>query len=178
MKKYQVVKENDGRYTIGEYDEGYKAFIINDGIYGYYHWDNEAAAQEAAKAYNEYQGNEWLGQHGYGNDVIREGDMDDADPDMIELYRLFDAVEEEKYFITCGTGAGDEWVTGSLEDAKARADEQATYCQSDIVIEDEDGYEVTRRVWYGYTPDSEDRECDIIEFGDFGFYNTWSDEQD
>jgi len=95
MKKYQVVKENDGRYTIGEYDEGYKAFIINDGIYGYYHWDNEAAAQEAAKAYNEYTGNEWLSQHGYGNDVIHADDMDDVDIEMVELYRLFNAVEED-----------------------------------------------------------------------------------
>ena len=94
MKNYQVVKENDGRYTIGEFDDDYKAYIINDGIYGYYHWSTKTAAQEAAKAYNEYSGNEWLGQHGYGNDVIREGDMDDADPDMIELYRLFDAVED------------------------------------------------------------------------------------
>ena len=94
MKKYQVVKENDGRYTIGEYDSDYEAYIINDGICGYYHWSTKTAAQEAAKAYNEYSGNEWLGQHGYGNDVIHADDMDDMDPDMIELYRLFDAVED------------------------------------------------------------------------------------
>ena len=31
MKNYIVIKEGN-RYTIGEYDEGYKAYIINDGI--------------------------------------------------------------------------------------------------------------------------------------------------
>lgn len=93
-KNYKVLKEGN-RYTIGEYDEGYKAYIINDGICQYYWWDNEEDAQAAADAYNAYEGQEWLGQHGYGNDTIDADEIDDMDPDMVELYRLFGAVKQQ-----------------------------------------------------------------------------------
>jgi hypothetical protein len=92
-RDYEVIKEYD-RYTIGEYDDGYKAYIINDGICGYYHWPTEAEAQAAADAYNAYDGWEALGQHGYGNDIIDRADEDfDPDDEMFELYRLFGAIE-------------------------------------------------------------------------------------
>jgi hypothetical protein len=90
-KNYKVIKEGN-RYTIGQWDEGYKAYIINDGIYGYYWWDNQKEAQEAANAYNNYNGCEWLGQHGYGNDIIDEDDMWDTDAEMVDLYKLFRAI--------------------------------------------------------------------------------------
>ena len=89
---YTVLTEGN-RYTIGKYDEGYKAYIINDGICGYYYWDTKEDAQAAADAYNVYEGCEWLGQHGYGNDRISADEIDDADPDMVDLYRLFNAVD-------------------------------------------------------------------------------------
>jgi hypothetical protein len=63
-KNYKVIKDGE-RYTIGEWDDGYKA----------------------------YEGYEWLGQHGYGNDTINADEIDDMDPEMVELYRLFGAVD-------------------------------------------------------------------------------------
>lgn len=92
MKSYEVIKE--GReYTIAEYDKGYKAYIINDGIYGYYYWTSQGAAQKAADAYNTYEGSEWLWQHGYGNNRITADEIEDMPEDMVALYRLFGAVE-------------------------------------------------------------------------------------
>ena len=91
-KNYTVIKEGE-RYTIGEWDDGYQAYIVNDGICQYYWWDSEEDAQVAADAYNAYEGPEWLGQHGYGNDTIEEDEIDDMDPEMVELYRLFGAVK-------------------------------------------------------------------------------------
>ena len=88
MKNYKVIKQ-DERYTIGQYDEGYGAYITNDGICAFYYWDNKEDAQAAADALNKFEGNQWLGQHGYGNDFLREEDIDDYDQEMIDLYRLF-----------------------------------------------------------------------------------------
>lgn len=78
------------------------------------------------------------------------------------------------YNIKYHTGAGDETVTGTLEDAMRVADEGAAYTQKDITIEDSDGNEITRRVWFGtgYDPDS-DSQQDPICFGGFGFYADW-----
>ena len=82
------------------------------------------------------------------------------------------------YMIRYNTGAGDEEVNGTLDEAKAIADDGAAYTQQDIVIEDEDGNEVARRVWYGveltdeYMTDDEDK---YITFGSFGFYAPWND---
>jgi hypothetical protein len=92
MKNYKVIKDGD-RYTIGEYSESYDAYIINDGICNYYWWDTQEAAQEAADTYNVYDGMEWLGQHGYGNDTIDSDEIDDMDAEMVTLYRLFGAVD-------------------------------------------------------------------------------------
>lgn len=94
MNCYEVI-EDHGRFTIGEFDPSSTAYIINDGICNYYWWDTKEAAQEAADAYNEYDGEEWLGQHGYGNDVIHEDEIDTVDEKMLELYKLFGAVRHE-----------------------------------------------------------------------------------
>lgn len=93
MRNYKVIEEGT-RFTIGEFDEGYQAYITNDGICGYYFWDTRAEAEAAAEAYNAYEGEEWLGQHGYGNDSISEEDeaYDSYSEEMIELYRLFNRV--------------------------------------------------------------------------------------
>ena len=50
MRKYQVIPEGT-RWTIGEFDEGYQAFITNDGICNYYFWDTREEAEAAAEAY-------------------------------------------------------------------------------------------------------------------------------
>lgn len=92
MKNYKAIKEGEG-YTIGNWDNDRKAYIINDGIYGYYRWKSKEEAQRAAEAFNEYEGCEWLGQHGYGNDIIDlDEDGDCCSDEMIELYLLFGAV--------------------------------------------------------------------------------------
>lgn len=92
MKSYKPVKEGD-KFTIAQWDEGYCAYITNDGIYNYYFWDTLEEATAAANAYNTYKGCEWLGQHGYGNDIVDIVDLEDVcDEDMIELYGLFNAV--------------------------------------------------------------------------------------
>lgn len=86
-----MIKEGD-RYTIGQFDEDYDAFIINDGICNYYFWSTEEEAQEAANAYNSFDGLEWLDEHGYGNDTLDVYEIEDADPDMVDLYRMFNAI--------------------------------------------------------------------------------------
>ena len=90
MKNYKVIKEND-RCTLGQFDKGYNAYIINDGLYKHYFWASEAEAQKAVDAYNAYTGLEWLGEHGYGNDIITLAE--EENPEMLELYKLFNAVE-------------------------------------------------------------------------------------
>lgn len=94
MKNYEVIKDK-GRFTIGEFDPSYNAYIINDGICNYYWWGTKEEAQEAAEAYNEYEGEEWLGEHGNGNDVIYEDEIEDVSEEMLELYKLFGAVKSE-----------------------------------------------------------------------------------
>lgn len=97
MKRYEVVKECDGLYCIAQYDEGYSAYITNDGIYGYYHWGTEEQAQEAADAYNEYDGACFLHQHGYGADSMTaeeaQEELEYGDPDLVRLYNLFGAID-------------------------------------------------------------------------------------
>lgn len=82
------------------------------------------------------------------------------------------------YWIRYGTGAGDEEIVGTLDDAKRAADDGAAYTQTDIVIEDDDGNEITRRRWYGVELTEDDMTADedeYIIFGSFGFFAPWDD---
>lgn len=73
----------------------------------------------------------------------------------------------ERYYIDYGTGTGNEWVEGTLDDAKQTAAEGVTYTQTDAVIL-ADGEEVARLVWCGCPPDDD---IDVVvRYGDFGFY--------
>lgn len=77
--------------------------------------------------------------------------------------------------IDYNNGLWDE-CDGTLDDAKAAADEGAAYTQCDITIEDENGEEVARRKWYGVQFDpaeTETTEDDVIQFGSFGFFDRW-----
>lgn len=78
-----------------------------------------------------------------------------------------------KYYINYGTGVGNEWIDGSLEDAKRVAEEGLAYTQTDIKIQTEDGEDVSILNWYGVLP----CEDDVItaQFGDYGFYGEWID---
>lgn len=91
MRNYKPIK-NYNEWTIGETTEHGEA-IINDGICGVYWWNSEAEAADAAAAYNNYEGIEGLGQHGYGNDRLSLAEQVSAEPELLELYRLFNAVD-------------------------------------------------------------------------------------
>lgn len=77
------------------------------------------------------------------------------------------------YYINYNTGAGND-TADTLEEAKRIADDGACYTQHPIVIEDEDGNEVSRRSWYGAKYNADDDCVDPILFGSFGFYSDWT----
>lgn len=78
-----------------------------------------------------------------------------------------------KYYVNYGTGAGDEYVEGTLDDAKKVAEDGIAYTQTDIKIQTEDGEDVAVLTWYGVAPEEDD--IVIARFGDFGFYGEWHD---
>ena len=80
------------------------------------------------------------------------------------------------FTINYNNGLWDE-RDGTLDEAKAMADEHAGYTQCDISIEDETRAEVDRRRWYDVPFDpseTETAEDDVIQFGTFGFYDRWN----
>ena len=100
--------------------------------------------------------------------------------------------DEIIFTIYYNNGLFDE-CDGTLDEAKAMADECAGYTQCDISIEDENREEVARRRWYGvprksgrpgkgisswygvpFDPaETETDEADVIQFGNFGFFDRW-----
>lgn len=81
-----------------------------------------------------------------------------------------------KYYINYHTGAGNQTIEGSIDDAMRIADEGAAYTQERITIEDEKEREVAIRPWWGvaYDPDeTEDSEDEVIQFGNYGYYGAW-----
>nr|DAG62750.1 MAG TPA: hypothetical protein [Caudoviricetes sp.] len=80
----------------------------------------------------------------------------------------------ESYTINWNNGLKED-INETLENVKSYADEMSSYTQQDIIIENEKGREVCRRIWYGVKAEEEDREKGIIEFGNFGFYDEWQE---
>lgn len=78
-----------------------------------------------------------------------------------------------RYYVNYGTGAGNEYVDGSLEDAKKVAQEGLAYTQTDVKIQTEEGEDVAVLSWYGVQPKEDD--VVIAKFGDYGFYSDWID---
>lgn len=78
-----------------------------------------------------------------------------------------------KYYINYHTGAGNETVDGTLEEAKRVADEDAAYTQQNIEIFDEDGDSVAIRRWVGVDYNNGYESENPIIFGSFGFYDDW-----
>lgn len=87
-----------------------------------------------------------------------------------------------KYYIDYGTGVDNEWFEGSLQEAKNRASEAATYTGCGIIIEDENGNTVAERAFisapfdYDYSQYEAGENADIVDFGDYGYLDAWSDE--
>jgi len=83
----------------------------------------------------------------------------------------FDEEQKRKYYIDYGTGVGNEWVTGTLEEAKKTAEEGARYTQTDITIL-LDGEIVACLAWSDCRIDVDDEDIEVVkDFGDFGFYS-------
>lgn len=76
-----------------------------------------------------------------------------------------------RYYINYGTGAGNEYVEGPLEDAKKTAEEGLSYTQEDVKIQTEDGEVVAVLKWYGVKPEEDD--IVTAQFGEYGFYGDW-----
>ena len=82
-----------------------------------------------------------------------------------------------RYYINYNTGAGNEWVDGSLLHAKRVANKGATYTQQPIYIYeyDNDGTSralVAARKWY-WCPGDVGKTRGTISFGDYGAYGAW-----
>lgn len=89
-------------------------------------------------------------------------------PDQVEHY-INEYYQEEIYYINYCNGIVKE-TCGFLEDVQQIADNNASYTQHNIIIENELGEPVAIRKWYGVKPEEED---DIIQFGDCGYYDHW-----
>lgn len=76
-----------------------------------------------------------------------------------------------RYYINYGTGAGDEYIDGTLEEAKKVAEDGLAYTQEDVKIQTEEGDVVAVLRWYGVKP--EDDDVVTAKFGDYGFYGEW-----
>lgn len=95
-------------------------------------------------------------------------------------------MKSKKWYVNFGTGEGDEYIEGELDTALAFADNSAAYTSADIKVysvDDEGKISETpacMRWWVGikFDPDLyEDGEyADIIDFGEFGYYDEWSDD--
>ena len=78
----------------------------------------------------------------------------------------------KKYFIDYQTGAGNQSIKGTLEEAIETAIKGARYTQTSITITDDNDNQVATLRWYGVSPDVDEvEEEDIaVRFGDFGYY--------
>ena len=79
-----------------------------------------------------------------------------------------------KYYIRDNAFITPAEVNGTLEEAKAFADERASYTEQSIYITDEYGNSVAYRPWEGvqFDPELEEEE-EIIDFGKWGYYGPW-----
>ena len=85
----------------------------------------------------------------------------------------------EKFYIDYNTGAGNEWVSGTLEEAMQRADDGVAYTQQNVCILNEAGDKVAERCWIPVEMNPDTYEGDIdqtISYGSFGFYDNWDTE--
>ncbi len=78
-----------------------------------------------------------------------------------------------KYYINYGTGAGNEEVEGTIQNAMKVAEDGLAYTQMPVVIFDESGQEVAILPWWGVQPGEDD--IVTAAFGEFGFYGTWEE---
>lgn len=85
-------------------------------------------------------------------------------------------MDYQEWHIDYRTGAGNETVYGTLEQAKKIADDGAAYTQCDIVIMSADNDVVAIRRWVGVNYENGYESESPILFGTFGFYDDWEEE--
>lgn len=85
---YQVIRYSN-RFTIAEYSGFYDAYIINDGIYGWYAWDTLDDAQRACDLYNKCGNVSFLWQH----EPIFDDEISDYDVELVDIYRAFNMIK-------------------------------------------------------------------------------------
>lgn len=76
------------------------------------------------------------------------------------------------YYINWNNGLKNEF-NGTINEAKEYADERINYTQANVTIENEKEEKIYIRKWYGTKASEEDKERNIIEYGNFGFYDEW-----
>lgn len=104
---------------------------------------------------------------------VGEADAEGNFDQYITTFELINTlVKPQDFYINYNTGAGNEWVTGTIEDAMKKADENATYTQETIAIENANHDELAHRSWHG-TLEFIDGEENPIKFGDSGYYSDW-----
>lgn len=79
----------------------------------------------------------------------------------------------EKFTINYHTGVIEEVEVEDLAEAKAIAEEGMAYTQENVTIE-QDGEVITTSYWCPVPAEDEDEV--LFDFGDFGFYQPWTDE--
>jgi hypothetical protein len=118
-------------------------------------------------------------------------DMDELEKKLLSRescrddYWAFDPAQQSiediaMYYIDHGTGAGNETVIGTLDEAKARAEEGMSYTQTSVAIYESyadfknDAEPVAISRWRGvkYDPEVNDEEP-CADFGDFGYNAAW-----
>lgn len=85
-----------------------------------------------------------------------------------------------KFVIKWYTGAPDDKFEGTLDECKRWVDDVISYTQEAVAIclPREFGIDdevVCYRSWVRVAPDEEAKQRDIISYGDFGYYDEWSD---
>lgn len=79
------------------------------------------------------------------------------------------------YRINYNNGVIHDLSSVTLYRAKEIADEEASYTQCSITIEDMQGNTITRRVWCPIDDGGQEDCYDPIMFGEYGYYTDWQD---
>lgn len=87
LSHYEVIKDG-GRYTLGTrlFDD----FIqTDDGFFKAFYWDTREGAQKALDALRNFKGVHFLDTPAAYFVPLLESELDDHDPNLVELYKLF-----------------------------------------------------------------------------------------
>ena len=75
------------------------------------------------------------------------------------------------FYVNFNTGAGNYKSDLELPKLMEDVEQNLSYTQATVTIEDENGNEVAWLPWYGVEPEDED--AVTARFGNFGYYGEW-----